>query len=176
MQSAATYRCPACGASLPADRPLWRCDCGSHLDLEPGPGLARGEIAAGEASLWRYRAALRLRQPPRVSLGEGPDLAPFAEPNGKGAGLTLVTFHPLFSGPGVERIEPLAFQRPPAEIELSRADAERLGVANGQTVSVGTNGTTRELRARVNRRLIEGVARIADEHATGLGERVEVMT
>jgi threonine synthase len=71
MHSAAIYQCPTCGARLSADRPLWRCDCGSHLDLVPGSGLARGDIAAGEASLWRYRAALRLRHPPRVSLGEG---------------------------------------------------------------------------------------------------------
>jgi threonine synthase len=67
----ATYRCPACGQEHAADRPRWRCDCGSHLDLLPGPGLGRGEIAAGEASLWRYAAALALRRPPVVSLGEG---------------------------------------------------------------------------------------------------------
>src|SRR5687767_4215402 len=71
MQSAAIYQCPACGTQSPADRPLWRCDCGSYLDLVPGLGLVRDEIAAGEASLWRYRAALRLREPPRVSLNEG---------------------------------------------------------------------------------------------------------
>jgi NADH-quinone oxidoreductase subunit G len=139
--------------------------------------LARvGEALGLPIAPWAAEAApdVHAPLPPRAQLDETPDLAPFAEPNGQGAGLTLVTFHPLFSGPGVERIEPLAFQRPPAEIELSRADAERLGVANGQTVSVGTNGTTRELRARVNRRLIEGVARMADEHARGLGERIEV--
>jgi threonine synthase len=71
MEIAAMYKCPACGTGRQADRPIWRCDCGSHLDLVPGLGLVRGEIATGEASLWRYRAALRLRQPPRVSLGEG---------------------------------------------------------------------------------------------------------
>ncbi len=37
----------------------------------PGRGLARSEIAAGDASLWRYAAALALQQPPKVSLGEG---------------------------------------------------------------------------------------------------------
>jgi threonine synthase len=67
----ATYCCPACGRSYPADRPLWRCDCGSHLNLAPGRGLARRQIAVGEASLWRYAAALALREPPSVSLGEG---------------------------------------------------------------------------------------------------------
>ncbi len=67
----ARYLCPACGATIPADRPVWRCPCGSHLNLAPGGGLARGEIATGEASLWRYRAALALDGPPRISLGEG---------------------------------------------------------------------------------------------------------
>jgi threonine synthase len=67
----ATYLCPACGRAHRADRPLWRCDCGSHLNLTPGRGLGRGDIDDAEASLWRYRAALALRNPPRVSLGEG---------------------------------------------------------------------------------------------------------
>ena len=67
----ATYRCPACGKTIPANRPIWRCDCGGPLDLMPGQGLVRSEIDAGDASLWRYRAALALEGPPRVSLGEG---------------------------------------------------------------------------------------------------------
>jgi threonine synthase len=67
----ASYLCPACGATLAADRPLWRCACGSHLNLAPGQGMTRGDIETGEASLWRYRAALALAGPPRVSLGEG---------------------------------------------------------------------------------------------------------
>lgn len=65
------YLCPACGRTLAADRPLWRCLCGSPLNLAPGEGIRRGEIDRDEASLWRYRAALALREPPRVSLGEG---------------------------------------------------------------------------------------------------------
>ena len=66
-----TYDCPACGRAWAADQLRWRCDCGSHLNLTPGNGLSRGEIAMGEASLWRYAPALALRGPPRVSLGEG---------------------------------------------------------------------------------------------------------
>jgi threonine synthase len=65
------YLCAVCGRVAAADRPLWRCPCGGPLDLAPGTGLARGAIATGEASLWRYRAALALPGPPRVSLGEG---------------------------------------------------------------------------------------------------------
>ncbi|MBV9018203.1 MAG: pyridoxal-phosphate dependent enzyme [Alphaproteobacteria bacterium] len=67
----AEFRCPACGRIFPADRPIWRCDCGGHLNLEPGPGLRRSDIVGGDASLWRYRAALASKSPPTVSLGEG---------------------------------------------------------------------------------------------------------
>ena len=67
----ASYNCAACGRVYRADRPLWRCDCGSHLNLAPGRCFARNGIASGEASLWRYAAGLALSGPPRVSLGEG---------------------------------------------------------------------------------------------------------
>jgi threonine synthase len=68
---APNYDCPGCGRTWAADQPRWRCDCGSHLNLAPANGLSRNEIAVSEASLWRYAAALALRGPPRVSLGEG---------------------------------------------------------------------------------------------------------
>src|SRR3979490_2493814 len=71
MTTTATYRCPACGTAYPADRPIRRCACGSHLTLEPGPGLRRTDIVGTDASLWRYRAALALSGPSRITLGEG---------------------------------------------------------------------------------------------------------
>src|SRR5438477_724786 len=67
----ASYRCPACGRVYPADRPLWRCDCGGHLNLAPGRGIGRGDIVTTNPSLWRYAAALALSASPRISLGEG---------------------------------------------------------------------------------------------------------
>jgi len=57
---------------------------------------------------------------------------------------------------------------------LSLADARALGVRTGDPVSVGSNGAGRALSARVNRRLLAGVVRIADDHAGGLGEVVDV--
>jgi hypothetical protein len=39
---------------------------------------------------------------------------------------------------------------------------------------VRSNGTSVELRARVNRKLLKGVARVANEHARDLGTHVEV--
>jgi anaerobic selenocysteine-containing dehydrogenase len=68
----------------------------------------------------------------------------------------------------------LQFQRPEPELELAHADAQARGIANGDLVVVGENGTSRELRARVNRRLRPGVVRLAEDHAVGLGETVEV--
>src|SRR5204863_46247 len=46
----------------------------------------------------------------------------------------------------------------------------------GTTVNVAANGTSVELRARVNRKLVAGVARVASDHAAGLGTHVEVST
>jgi NADH-quinone oxidoreductase subunit G len=89
--------------------------------------------------------------------------------------LRLHRYRPLFSGPFVERVDELAFQRPPAEVELSAADAERRAIASGDTVLVRSNGTSVELRARVNRRLVDGVARVAAEHAADLHQLVEVV-
>ena len=69
----------------------------------------------------------------------------------------------------------LAFQRPPAELELSAADAAKRAIDSGDAVLVRSNGTSVELRARVNRKLIDGVARVADEHAADLHLMVEVV-
>jgi NADH-quinone oxidoreductase subunit G len=97
-------------------------------------------------------------------------------PTGRSAapGLELVRFRALFSGPAVERVPQLQFQRPAAEVELAFADARARGIDAGDTVVVSSNGTRRELRARVNRRLRAGVVRIAADHAEGLEDHVQV--
>jgi predicted molibdopterin-dependent oxidoreductase YjgC len=89
-------------------------------------------------------------------------------------GLELVRYRPLFGGPAVERIPQLQFQRPPAEVELAHEDAVTRGIASGETVVVASNGTSRELRARISRRLRAGVVRMAEEHARGLEQHVQV--
>jgi predicted molibdopterin-dependent oxidoreductase YjgC len=92
------------------------------------------------------------------------------------AGLRLVTYHPLFSGPAVERVPELQFQRPAAQIEVAFDDARRLGIATGDEVDVRSNGTSVRLRARVSRSLKAGTVRAADEHAAGLHKSVTVST
>jgi NADH-quinone oxidoreductase subunit G len=97
-------------------------------------------------------------------------------PTGKaaGPGLALVRYRALFAGPAVERVEQLQFQRPPAEVELAHEDATTRGIAAGETVSVSSNGTTKELRARLSRKLRSGVVRIDAGHADRLADRVQV--
>jgi len=89
--------------------------------------------------------------------------------------LRLLRYSPLFSGHQVERVAELQFQRPEEEVALAVGDADRRGIATGDLVTVRSNGTSVELRARVDRRLVEGVARVADEHAADLHAEVEVV-
>ncbi len=53
-----TYDCPACGRAWATDQPRWRCDCGSHLNLMPGDGLSRGEIATGRGFAMALRRGI----------------------------------------------------------------------------------------------------------------------
>ena len=79
----ASYINPRSGANWPADRALWRApDDGGLLGLTPGRGLVRDEIERSETSLWRYRAAIRVEDAGRVSLGEG--LTPLVETEWEG--------------------------------------------------------------------------------------------
>jgi NADH-quinone oxidoreductase subunit G len=120
-----------------------------------------------------------------------PDRAPYAAPEPAPAAplppaaaapgehflgtLKLRRYRPLFSGPAVERVPELQFQRPPAVIELAVDDAERRQIASGETVSVRSNGTVLALRAAINRGLAAGTVRIAEEHAADLHRDVEVV-
>ncbi|HEX6763686.1 MAG TPA: 2Fe-2S iron-sulfur cluster-binding protein [Gaiellaceae bacterium] len=95
-----------------------------------------------------------------------------AAPRGKG--LRLVAYRPLFSGAAVERTPELEFQRPEREVWLSSEDARRRRIRNGSTVTVSSNGTSVELRARIARDLAPGAVRIAAEHVGDLHATVEV--
>jgi NADH dehydrogenase/NADH:ubiquinone oxidoreductase subunit G len=92
----------------------------------------------------------------------------------RGSGLRLVAYKPLFSGAAVERTPELEFQKAQPEVQIARADAQSRGIRNGQTVTVSSNGTSVELRARVANDLAAGTVRIAREHAADLHASVEV--
>jgi NADH-quinone oxidoreductase subunit G len=89
-------------------------------------------------------------------------------------GLHLVSYRPLFSGPAVERVPELQFQRPQAEVTLSRAYAQSNGISNGDLVTIASNGTSLELRARLSDEVRDNVALVAEEHAEGVSGSISL--
>jgi NADH-quinone oxidoreductase subunit G len=148
------------------------------VELSPYPSQVFEEVSQivyGGRPYGEVGEEAELPQPVPAGQVQGP--GPWTRPEEAGGdGLRLVTYRPLFSGPAVERVPELQFQRPEPEVELSRSDAERLGIRNGQEVTVRSNGTSKTLRAQLAEDLAEGAARIAQEHAEGLELRVEIAT
>jgi NADH-quinone oxidoreductase subunit G len=157
----------------------WISQLGARFDVDVAPfasavfaevsakvygGLAFGEVGE-RAPLRGYPEAKE--HVARQALPEPPQKARRGQ-------IRLVAYRPLFSGAAVERVTELQFQRPQPELELSADDARRRKIETGDLVTVGSNGTAITLPARVNRRLDTGIARVALEHAEGLGGIVEV--
>jgi threonine synthase len=64
--------CGKCEAKYELEDPRWRCDCGSYLDIEFEPSFDPVAISTGPRSLWRYSAAIPVKDASDiVSLGEG---------------------------------------------------------------------------------------------------------
>ena len=151
--------------------------------LSPYPSVVFGELAQllYGRELGYEDLGERAPLPPRSDF-EPPEPAPSAPipPAATPAeehflgNLSLQRYRPLFSGPAVERVPELQFQRPAAEIELALEDADKRQIATGDTVSVRSNGSALALRASVRKSGVPGVVRIAEEHAGDLGLSVEV--
>jgi NADH-quinone oxidoreductase subunit G len=146
------------------------------VEVSPYPAVVFEQLSARAYAGIVYgdvgeRAALRgPAEPPAPE----PEYEPTPIRPRDGHFLALQRYRPLFSGPAVERVDELRFQRPDPEIELSADDAKRRGISTGDAVEVRSNGTSVSLRARVNKRLVAGVVRVADEHARELHATVEV--
>jgi NADH dehydrogenase/NADH:ubiquinone oxidoreductase subunit G len=131
------------------------------VELSPYPSVVHEELFGTPFADLGEQAELRGSDPESPS-GTGSD------PGTKG--MRLVHYRPLFSGPMVERVQNLQFQRPSGEAGLSRDDAERLGVLDGTQVSLRTNGTSARLRAHVRRELGAGLVLVPEGAADDLSE------
>jgi NADH-quinone oxidoreductase subunit G len=140
-------------------------------------GLGHAEIG-GSGVRWQERGAASGLAAPggaRAEGGEGPGAAPSA--NG---GLRLGTYRDLWASEVTERNAALRFLAPAQRVEVSLADAERIGIVDGDEVEVRSNGTS--VRARVSLRermrpgavfLIEGTE---EENANRLNARTVEVT
>ena len=121
----------------------------ARMALPPGRALRRRDRRLGGADRRGARPSCR---PATSSPGRSPTRRPRpAKP--AGPGLELVRYTSLFSGAAVERVPQLQFQRPAPEVELAHEDATTRDIAPGRDGRVGSNGTTKELRAKLNRKL-----------------------
>jgi NADH-quinone oxidoreductase subunit G len=114
---------------------------------EPTPAsLAPAERAAGAGSPGT----------PRDSEPGDPAPGALPEPSDPGS-LVLGTYRDLWAGPITELNPPLKFLQPQQRVELSLADAERLGLSNGDEVKVGENGSSVRARVQIRERIEQGV-------------------
>jgi NADH dehydrogenase/NADH:ubiquinone oxidoreductase subunit G len=144
-----------------------------EVEVSPYPSVVFDEVSATcYGGVTFAEVGERAELPPRAAQTREPGSR--REPGSEGPGLRLVAYRPLFSGAAVERTPELQFQRPNGEVHLSRDDAKARNIRNGQTVTVSSNGTAVELRARIARDLQAGVVRIARDDAGDLHENVEI--
>ena len=156
------------------DELAWISKLAERFDVELSPypsqvfeevsAIAFGGIPFGE---------IGDRAPLPAATGAAAPIEMPPEPTANG-GLRLVRYRPLFSGPAVERVRELAFQRPQPEAELSEQDARTRGIRNGEEITIRSNGTSVKLRARLSRELRPGVVRVAEDFAGDLQPTVEI--
>jgi anaerobic selenocysteine-containing dehydrogenase len=81
--------------------------------------------------------------------------------------LALGTYRDLWAGPITELNPPLKFLRPQQRVEVSPADADRLGLRHEDLVAVSQNGSSIEARVAIKERVAEGVCFLAEGVADG---------
>jgi NADH-quinone oxidoreductase subunit G len=99
---------------------------GLSLDLLGGVGIRWSEREAAASFPSAPAAPFTLDAPPAA-----------ASPNGL---LRLGSFRSIWASPEVEASPALAFLHPRQRVEISPADAERLGINHGENVTVASNG------------------------------------
>jgi NADH-quinone oxidoreductase subunit G len=83
------------------------------------------------------------------------------------ASFALGTYRDLWTGPITELNPPLKFLSPQQRVELSIADAERLGLRNGDAVKVAQNGSSVSAQVSIKERVQEGVCFLIEGTAEG---------
>jgi NADH-quinone oxidoreductase subunit G len=157
----------------------WIAELAARFDVDVAPYAASvfaevSEKVYGGLTFGEVGERAPLRGYPDAPARVEPEALPEPEAKPGQNEVRLVAYKPLFSGAAVERVAELQFQRPQPEVEISAEDAGWRNLQTGDHVTVGSNGSAITLPVRVNRRLRKGIARVALEHAEGLGGIVEL--
>ena len=179
-------------------RPIWQVlvELSALLDHETGLDSAPEVLAAiasdvafyngitpeeigGRGLRWQDREAAS-RFPQLVSEGTGQSVSMTATGAPDDPRIQLGTYRDLWAAEVTDRSPALRFLAPKQTLELAPADADRLGVAQGEEVDVRSNGTSLRARVTISERirpgagfLIEGTVE-ANANALEPGELVEV--
>ncbi|MBS1869514.1 MAG: NADH-quinone oxidoreductase subunit NuoG [Actinobacteria bacterium] len=108
-------------------------------------GLTLEEIG-GRGVRWQERAAAEAFPAGPAGPFDVGEPTPVASPHGA---LRLGTFRSIWAAPEVEHAPALKFLARSATLEVSPADAERLGIENGDRVRVGNDDRSVEARAAI---------------------------
>jgi NADH-quinone oxidoreductase subunit G len=130
-------------------------------------GLTLEEIG-GRGVRWQEREAASKLDAPDLPTGTLEDPPAAADANGA---LRLGARPSLWTGYVTKHAPVLKFLRPSQTVELSPADAERLGVGSGTQVQVGVNGTRVHATATVRAAIPQGTAYLiegTDDDPAGL--------
>jgi NADH-quinone oxidoreductase subunit G len=115
--------------------------------------MPAGEVPAGE-------------QTPRpasvTSAAPESDTADRAESGGRNGALRVGTYRSIWASPEVEISPALQYTIAHQQVELSPADARRLGIVNGELVAVSQDGTRLSATAAVRSGVPDGTAFLAD--------------
>jgi NADH-quinone oxidoreductase subunit G len=101
-------------------------------------GLTLEELG-GKGVRWQERAAAEAAPAPSPGAFDAGTPIPAPIPNGA---LRLGTFRSIWAAPEVDASPALKFLAPRQQLELSPADAEKLGLRQGDHVRVGADGAT----------------------------------
>jgi NADH-quinone oxidoreductase subunit G len=157
------------------DELAWLSKLAERFDvgLSPYPSLVFEEVSAIAFGGIPF-GEIGERAPLPAPTGTNTPIEVPADPTPDDRGLRLVRYRPLFSGPAVDRVPQLEFQRPQPEAELSEQDARSRGIRNGEEITIRSNGTSVTLRARLSRELRPGVVRVPEDFAGDLQPSVEI--
>jgi anaerobic selenocysteine-containing dehydrogenase len=100
-----------------------------------------------------------------VSGESAPTVLP--DPDAGSSKLVLGTYRDLWAGPITELNPPLKFLAPQQRLEISPADAERMGLKTGEKVRVSQNGSSVEAAVQIKERVAEGVGFLAEGVSEG---------